>query len=169
MKIIKYPDPILEQVSEEVKQEELSTILSYIPEMQKLMYAVKGVGLAAVQVGILKRFCIMLSKTSDLGYAQDGVDLIINPEIIEVSSETTKDNEGCLSLPLFWEQIERPIEVVAKFIDKDWIERTGVFYGISARCILHEISHMNGILIYKNTSPMKQDMWKKKLKKKGVT
>lgn len=160
MKLIRYPDPILLQPSGHCVQEDLEFINHSVPEMTKVMNDLKGVGLAAVQVGILKRFCIVKD-------ANDNVNLIINPEL-ESGIELKPLEEGCLSLPYFWEKVERFEQVTVRFIDKDWIERRAVFTGQEAQCIQHEIGHMNGELILQTVSPMKQQMWKKKAHKNGA-
>jgi len=172
VELITYPNPLLNQVSEECRKEDIPYIKSLIPEMHKIMNANKGIGLAAVQVGVLKRFCIMQDNSTALGSAAESVDLIVNPKVIEIDCPDPQlEKEGCLSLPGFWELIERPYQVTVQFMDivgDEWIERKGIFYGIKCRCILHEIDHMNGQPIHNKVSVMKREMWKKKLKKKGV-
>lgn len=161
MTLITYPNPILNEVSTAVTEAELAYVKSLVPDMQKVMIQNKGVGLAAVQVGILKRFCIIRDKDNN-------INLIINPLVVEEDTEIQNGQEGCLSLPLFFEQIERPMQLTAEFIDGEFVSRKAVFYGIEARCLLHEIEHMNGTPIHNKVSSMKKQMWVKKLKKKGV-
>lgn len=165
MKIITYPDPRLLQRSEECKQEDLPEILKLKPELLKTMLAAKGLGLAAVQVGILKRYCLMLDMSTALGKEAPQAHVIINPEILEIDPEIQDGDEGCLSIPYTLEKTKRPIQVLVKFRDETWTERTAVFYGIQARCICHEIDHMDGKLFI---STMKLQMWLKKMRKKGV-
>lgn len=158
--IKRYPDPILNQVSVECTEGDLLSIKEAYPAMVKVMNDLHGVGLAAVQVGILKRFCIIKDS-------QDKANLIINPTIIEGSNLTLK-REGCLSLPFFFETIERFDEMTIKYKDDTWTERTAVMSGEEAQCIQHEIGHLNGRLIFNYVSKQKQDLWLKKAKKKGI-
>jgi len=162
MKLIKYPDPILDIQSEPILETELEYIKSIVPDMAKIMKDNNGIGLAGVQVGILKTFCIMYNQSTQ------GIDLIINPVILNQDSEMIKGEEGCLSLPLFWESIERPLEVTAEFMEENWQKVRAVFYGLEARCLIHELEHMIGQPIHNLVSPMKKHMWEKKLIKKGL-
>lgn len=170
MKLIKYPNPILNQKSEICKEEDLPQILQSYPEMCRIMKEHNGVGLAAIQVGIPKTFCIIVSKSTDLGgpHWSTPPSLVINPEVIEISKEIKKEHEGCLSLPMFWEKVERPLEVLVQYRDEQWQLRTAVFYDILARCVLHELDHMLGEPIHNKVSPMVKHMWEKKLQKKGM-
>lgn len=168
MKLIVYPDPILFEKSDICNQSELDWIKKQVPQMKEIMINNNGVGLAAVQVGILKTFCIILSHNSQLGDKNSEVDLIINPVIVEESKEIIKAQEGCLSLPLFYEYIERPESVTATFYDDAWAERTAVFHGMKARCLKHEIDHMMGNPLVNQVSIMKKQMWLKRINKRGL-
>lgn len=165
MKITIYPDPILTMLAKQCEEKELGYIKSVVPEMTKLMLQAKGVGLAAPQVGISKRFCLVVQESS-LKQTKPRVNLIINPELLE-GDQTTRviKDEGCLSLPLFQEKIIRYSEVTVKFTDENWVERKAVFVGLEAQCIQHEIEHLDGKLITEYMSPMKRQMYIKKLKK----
>lgn len=158
--LLKYPDPILNQKSEDCVKSDLPLIKQNFDEMVKIMDKAEGVGLAAVQVGILKRYCIIKSFTGESN-------LIINPVITE-GLDLEKKLEGCLSLPLFSEHIQRFNEVTVTYRDENWIERTAVFTGLQAQAIQHEINHFNGLLLINTVSLMKEQMWKKKLKKRGL-
>lgn len=158
LNLVKYPDPRLYEKSQECTQDELEYIKSLVPEMIRVMD--KGVGIAAIQVGITKRFAIIKSP-------QGINNLIINPEL--VSGENLRSiREGCLSLPMFYENIERFEEVTIKFRDKDWVETYAIMTGEEAQCYQHEENHMNGLLILDTVSMMKKEMWLKKLQKKGL-
>lgn len=160
MKLIRYPNPILNQQSEDCKESDLPFIKESIPEMIKTMDQLKGVGLAAVQVGILKKFCILKDS--------HGVNhVIINPEIIE-GLNLTPIREGCLSLPFFFETIDRFEEITIKFKNDNWEDKTAIFTGIEAQCIQHEMNHFSGLLILDTVSLVKRQMWIKKATKKGV-
>lgn len=160
MKILIYPDPILNERSTYCTEEDIPLIKESLVEMIRLMDGVKGIGLAAVQVGILKRFCIIKDKAGNNN-------VIINPEITSGDDLVLKQ-EGCLSLPLFYENVERFDNVTIKFRDLEWVEREAEMSGQEAQCAQHEASHMDGLLILETVSIMKQQMWKKKLKKRGM-
>ena len=129
-------DPILRKTSKEVK-EITPKIVELIDDMLETMYEANGVGLAAPQVGILKRMVVI-----DIGDGQ-GPFIMINPEIIESDGEQTGD-EGCLSLPGKAGQVTRPNHVKAKFYDLDMNEWEVEGEGLMARCICHELDHLDG-------------------------
>lgn len=159
LKLVRYPDPLLNLVSEDCLETDLPYILSVKDQMIKIMDEYKGIGLAAVQVGILKRFAIIKDKSGKNN-------LIINPET-ELGEEFQEKREGCLSLPLFYETIGRFEQVIVKFRDDNWTQRRAIMNGQEAQCLQHELNHMSGLLILETVSPMKQQMWKIKAKKKG--
>lgn len=159
LKLVRYPDPLLNLVSEDCLETDLPYILSVKDQMIKIMDEYKGVGLAAVQAGILKRFAIIKDKAGQNN-------LIINPEIEQ--GEALQDmREGCLSLPFFYETIVRFEQIIVKFKDETWTEHRAIMNGQEAQCLQHELNHMSGLLILETVSPMKQQMWIKKAKKKG--
>ena len=129
-------DPILRKTSKEEK-EITPKIVELIDDMLETMYEANGVGLAAPQVGILKRMVVI-----DIGDGQ-GSFIMINPEIIESDGEQTGD-EGCLSLPGKAGQVTRPNHVKAKFYDLDMNEWEVEGEGLMARCICHELDHLDG-------------------------
>lgn len=157
--LIKYPNPILKTVSIECTESDLPFINDTVPEMIKLMNSLKGVGLAAIQVGIAKRFCILKDNSTN--------HIIINP-VITVKNEEVKVQEGCLSLPYFYEFIPRSTKITLTYRDEQWIERTTELEGIEAQCIQHELDHLNGVLQEEKVSLMVRGMWLKKAKKKNV-
>lgn len=127
-------DPVLGKVCREVT-EVTPKIVTLIDDMLETMYEANGVGLAAPQVGILKRIVVI-----DVG---EGPIVMINPEIIESDGEQTGD-EGCLSLPGKAGQVTRPNHVKAKFYDLDMNEWEVEGEGLMARCICHELDHLDG-------------------------
>lgn len=129
-------DPLLRKISRPIKNidERTKTLLN---DMLETMYDAQGIGLAAPQVGILRR-CI----TVDVG---EGPHQMINPEIIEETGSDI-DVEGCLSVPNFNGTVERPEEIKVKYQDIDGVEHTIEASGLFARCICHEIDHLDGIL-----------------------
>lgn len=130
-------DAVLRKICKPVKEMNYRTAV-LIDDMFETMYAANGVGLAAPQVGILKRLVVI-----DIG---DGNPLtLINPEIIETSGEQTGD-EGCLSLPGLTGTVTRPMHVVCKALDREMNEITVEGEGLLARAICHEVDHLDGIL-----------------------
>ncbi len=158
-KIVIEPDPILRKKSVELEKvdDELRALLD---DMLETMYAAPGIGLAAVQVGILKRLIVIdISKDKE----NKNPLFLINPEIISLSNKTTIYEEGCLSLPGHFAEIERPAECQIKFIDYEGKEKELKADGLLATCIQHEVDHLNGILFVDYLSKLKKDMIIKKL------
>ncbi len=158
-KIVIEPDPILRKKSEVLEKvdDELRALLN---DMLDTMYAAPGIGLAAVQIGILKRLIVIdISKDKE---KKDPL-FLINPEIISKSKKTTIYEEGCLSLPGHFAEIERPAECQIKFIDYNGKEKELNANGLLATCIQHEVDHLNGILFIDYLSKLKKDMIIKKL------
>ena len=157
--IIIEPDPILRKKSEKLEKvdDELRGLLD---DMLETMYAAPGIGLAAVQVGILKRLIVIdISKDKE----KKNPLFLINPEIISSSKITSVHEEGCLSLPGHFAEIERPAECQIKFIDYNGKEKKLKADGLLATCIQHEVDHLNGVLFIDYLSKLKKDMIVKKL------
>lgn len=165
MNLVRFPDPILNQVSREVTESDLEAIINVVPTMTALMLKHNGVGLAAVQAGMLKRFAI-LNRKADPYYDPNtpATSIIINPEILD-QKNMVRVSEGCLSLPLFSEIFDRAESITVKYRDENWVEKTEEFTGLMAQCLQHEIEHFDGILQSDKVSIMKKQMWEKKLKK----
>jgi len=160
-KIVIEPDPILRKKSENLEKvdNELRLLLD---DMLETMYSAPGIGLAAVQVGILKRLIVIdISKDKE----KKNPIFLINPEIISKSKNTSIYEEGCLSLPGHFAEIERPEECKIKYIDYDGKKKEMKANGLLATCIQHEIDHLNGILFIDYLSKLKKDMIIKKLVK----
>ena len=160
-KIVIEPDPILRKKSENLEKvdNELRLLLD---DMLETMYAAPGIGLAAVQVGILKRLIVIdISKDKE----KKNPIFLINPEIIFKSKKTSIYEEGCLSLPGHFAEIERPEECHIKYIDYDGKKKEMKANGLLATCIQHEIDHLNGKLFIDYLSKLKKDMIIKKLVK----
>ena len=158
-KIVIEPDPILREKSVKLEKvdDELRTLLD---DMLETMYAAPGIGLAAVQIGILKRLIVIdISKDQE----KKSPLFLINPEIIFKSKKTSIHEEGCLSLPGHFAEIERPAECQVKFIDYNGKKKELQANGLLATCIQHEIDHLNGILFIDYLSKLKKDMIVKKL------
>ena len=158
-KIVIEPDPILRKKSDSLEKVD-DEIRKLLDDMLETMYAAPGIGLAAVQVGILKRIIVIdISKDEEKKTPL----FLVNPEIISRSKKTSVYEEGCLSLPGHFAEIERPAECQVKFIDYDGKEKELVADGLLATCIQHEVDHLNGVLFIDYLSKLKKDMIVKKL------
>ena len=160
-KILIEPDPILRKISEPLEKvdDELRKLMT---EMLQTMYNAPGIGLAAIQIGILKRLVVIdLSKENE----KKNPLFLINPEIINRSNNTSIYEEGCLSLPGQFAEIERPAECTLNYIDFNGKEKKLKAEGLLATCIQHEVDHLNGVLFIDYLSKLKKDMIIKKLVK----
>jgi len=135
--IIKYPHPLLRKKSEEVK-EITPEIEQFSQEMKQVMIKNQGVGLAAPQVGVLKR--IMVAQT------KNGLEVLINPVILKKSKKKEIMEEGCLSFPKLFLKIKRPREVEVEFLNLRGKKKKIKASSWEARIFQHEIDHLNGIL-----------------------
>jgi peptide deformylase len=151
--IIKLPDKRLRLVSEPVKRIDAG-IRKLVEDMFETMYDAPGIGLAGIQIGVGKRVVTMdLSKKED-----DHKPLVfINPEITWTSDEKTAREEGCLSIPEYYEEIERPEEVKVKYLDLDGKSHEIKAKGLFATCLQHEVDHINGVLFIDYISKLKRD------------
>ena len=160
-KILTEPDPILRKKCEPLEKVDAET-KKLMDDMLETMYAAPGIGLAAVQVGILKRLVVI-----DISKAEENKKpiFLINPQIIRQSKKTSVYEEGCLSLPGQFAEIERPAECTLKYIDYNGKEKELKADGLLATCVQHEVDHLNGILFIDYLSKLKKDMIIKKLVK----
>ena len=159
--IIKLPDKRLRLVSEPVKRIDAG-IRKLVEDMFETMYAAPGIGLAAIQVGVGKRlFTADLSKKEEAHEPQ----VFINPEIAWASDEKAIHEEGCLSIPEYYEDVERPVQVKVKYLDLDGKAHEIEADGLLARCVQHEIDHINGVLFIDHLSKLKRDRVIKKFSK----
>jgi len=159
--IVKYGQPVLEKPCAEITDFDSEELHKLIEDMFESMYAAKGVGLAAPQIGIGKRIAVIdISTGEDPGQKL----VLINPEIIDTQGAQTSE-EGCLSLPSFREPVTRAQKVTVRAKDatgKDF-EMTGE--GLLARAFLHETDHLNGTLYITHISPLKRDLIRRKIRK----
>jgi peptide deformylase len=163
--IITLPDKRLRLVSEPVKRID-ADIRKLIDDLFATMYDAPGIGLAAIQIGEPKRVITLdLSKKEDNHEPQ----VFINPEIVWTSDETGKYEEGCLSIPEYYEEVERPAAVKVKYLDRDGKAREIEAKGLLATCLQHEIDHINGILFIDHLSKLKRDRVIKKFAKAAKT
>ena len=159
-KIVIEPDPILRKKSEPLENVD-TDLKKLMDDMLETMYAAPGIGLAAVQIGILKRLVVIdISK-----YEKKNPLFLINPEITFKSKITSSYEEGCLSLPGQFAEIERPAECHVNYIDYNGKAKNLKANGLLATCIQHEIDHLNGVLFIDYLSKLKKDMIIKKLAK----
>jgi len=159
--IVKLPDKRLRLKSEPVKRID-SSIRKLVDDLFETMYDAPGIGLAAIQIGVPKRVVTMdLSKKEDDHKPQ----VFINPEVTWKSKETSKYEEGCLSIPEYYEEVERPAQVKVKYLDLEGEEQELEASGLLATCLQHEIDHTNGVLFIDHISKLKRDRVIKKFAK----
>jgi len=163
--IIKLPDKRLRLVSETVKRVD-GDIRTLVTDMFDTMYKAPGIGLAAIQIGVPKRVIILdLSKKES-----DHKPLVfINPEITWESEEKATSEEGCLSIPEYYEEVERPERVKVKYLDLDGKNHEVEAKGLFATCLQHEIDHISGVLFIDHISRLKRDRVIKKFTKAAKT
>ena len=160
-KILIEPDAILRKRCEPLEKVD-SDVRKLMQDMLETMYDAPGIGLAAVQIGILKRLIVIdISKDEK---KRDPL-FLINPVILKSSKKTSTYEEGCLSLPGQFAEIERPAECLLKYIDLSGKEKELKAEGLLSTCIQHEVDHLNGILFIDYLSKLKKDMIIKKLVK----
>ena len=161
-KIIIEPDPILRKKCEPLQKVDTDT-KKLMDDMLETMYTAPGIGLAAVQIGILKRLVVIdISRDEE----KKNPIFLINPEIINQSKQTSVYEEGCLSIPGQFAEIERPAECTLKYINYNGEKKELKADGLLATCIQHEVDHLNGILFIDYLSKLKKDMIIRKLVKK---
>jgi peptide deformylase len=181
--IIEVPDARLKTVSTPVAEVTDET-RALMDDMVDTMYDANGIGLAAIQVGVSQRIVVMdISPSSEeqAASAEDGTDrgdrynldgleveklrYFVNPEIVWTSDETANYQEGCLSVPGFYDDVERPAECRVKFLDYDGTAQEIACAGLLATCIQHEIDHLNGVVFLDRLSRLKRQMILKKIRK----
>ncbi len=169
LEILTVPHPLLTQKARPVRDDEFGPALQkHMSDMLETMYAAPGVGLAGPQVGDLRRLLVVdLPEEDDDGSSEKGIEnlCICNPEIIGTSKEKIRWEEGCLSVPEFWEYFDRPREVTVRFRTPlgEAIERTFVDY--HAVIVQHELDHLEGVVILDRVSRLKRGRYLRKAKK----
>ena len=159
--IIILPDKQLRLVSKPIEKV-TPEIRRLADDMFETMYAAPGIGLAAIQIGIPTRLVVMdLSKKDEAQAPQ----VFINPEITWRSEETGTHEEGCLSIPDYYEEVERPQRVKVNYLDLDGKRHEIEADGLFATCLQHEIDHTNGVLFIDHISKLKRDRVVKKFTK----
>ena len=161
--ILIVPDPILKQVSKPVETVD-DDLRALMDDMLETMYAAPGIGLAAIQVGVAKRVIVM-----DL--AREGEDKqprhFVNPEILWKSEETAPYEEGCLSVPEIYDEVERPSQVKLRYLNYQGETIEEDAEGLYAVCIQHEMDHLDGVLFVDHISRLKREQAIKKVKKQA--
>jgi peptide deformylase len=164
--ILETPDPRLRLVSTPVEtfDDDLRTLVA---DMFETMYDAPGIGLAAIQVGVPKRVLVidLQEPAEEGGEAVRNPRVFINPELFDPSAETTLYNEGCLSVPDQYADVERPTTVHARWRDEHGALYEAEMDGLLAICLQHEMDHLEGVLFIDHLSRLKREMVLKKLEK----
>jgi peptide deformylase len=159
LEILEFPDPRLRtEAKPVVKVTEATRAL--IDDMLETMYAAPGIGLAATQINIHQRLLVM-----DISEDKSSPQVFINPEISVLDPELDEYDEGCLSVPGFYEAVSRPQLVEVSALDRDGNPFTQELAGLAAVCLQHEIDHLNGKLFVDYLSALKRQRIRRKLEK----
>jgi peptide deformylase len=152
--LIILPDPILRQVSKPIETID-SEVKKLADDMLETMYDAPGIGLAAIQIGVARRMLV-------LDVSKEGEDkkplVFINPEVVSASDTRSVYEEGCLSIPDYYAEVERPAVITVKHLDRDGKEQLTEADGLLATCLQHEIDHLNGVLFIEHISKLKREM-----------
>ncbi|MBC6437165.1 MAG: peptide deformylase [Rhodobacteraceae bacterium] len=160
--ILIHPDPKLKAVATPVA--DLSDGLRILADdMLETMYAAPGIGLAAPQVGVLERLIVLDCAREDGATPQPVA--MFNPRVAAASDERNVYEEGCLSIPQIYADVERPAEVTVDWLDRDGNPQCQGFSGLWATCVQHEIDHLDGKLFIDGLKPLKRHMITRKMKK----
>ena len=155
--ILRYPDPRLNTVAKPVAAVD-ARLQTLVDDMLQTMYAAEGIGLAATQVNVHERVVVI-----DVSEERDQPLVLINPEIIWASDEKKINNEGCLSVPGIYDDVERALSVKVQALDLDGNTQTHEADGLLAVCIQHEMDHLMGKVFVEYLSPLKRNRIKTKL------
>ena len=159
--ILTVPNPVLKQVSTPVERVD-DDLRQLMDDMLETMYAAPGIGLAAIQVGVPRQVIVM-----DLARQDDPPEprYFVNPEILWASDETAPYEEGCLSVPEVYDEVDRPARVRLRYLDYNGQEVIEEAEGLFAVCIQHEMDHLEGVLFIDHLSRLKREQAVKKVKK----
>ncbi|MBJ3777405.1 peptide deformylase [Acuticoccus mangrovi] len=162
--ILILPDPVLRKVAEPIAAVD-ERVRTLADDMLETMYEAPGIGLAGPQIGVLERIIVCDVVT------EEGADpnpmVLVNPEILEASEETSTYEEGCLSIPDYTEDVTRPACVRVTYLDRDGERREVAAEGLLATCLQHEIDHLNGVLFIDHLSRLKRDRVTKRFQKQA--
>lgn len=159
--ILTVPNPVLKQVSQPVDKvdDELRALMD---DMLETMYDAPGIGLAAIQIGVAKRVIVMdLARQGEEPQPR----YFVNPEILWASEETAPYEEGCLSVPEYYDEIERPARVRLRYLNYQGEQVEEEADGLYAVCIQHEMDHLEGVLFIDHLSRLKREQAVKKVRK----
>lgn len=155
------PDPLLRQLSKPVERVD-DQLRRFVDDMLETMYDAPGIGLAAIQVGQpLRVLTIDLSKDDEPKAPQ----VFINPEVVRHGDGVSAYEEGCLSIPDYYAEVERPDTVTVQYLDRDGKEQQVEADGLLATCLQHEIDHLNGVLFIDHISKLKRDIVMRRFRK----
>lgn len=164
-KIIEVPDPLLRTISAPVEVVD-GAVRALIGDMLDSMYAARGIGLAAIQIGVPKRVLVIdLQEEGEDGKAVRRPQVFINPEIVSSDEALATYNEGCLSVPDQYAEVDRPATCRVRWLDEHGARHDEVLDGLLATCIQHEMDHLQGIVFLDHLSRLKREMVLKKLAK----
>jgi len=166
LELVKAPDPRLKLVSQPVPEIDRA-LKRFMDDMFETMKEANGIGLAAIQVGVPKRVAVI---DLDPGGPKSQPVYLVNPKIVAASQETTPHNEGCLSVPDFWEDVDRHARVTVEYTDEKGRQQRLEADGLMAIALQHEIDHINGLLFIDHLSKLKRSIALRKsakLKRKG--
>ena len=158
--ILRYPDPRLHTVARPVAAVD-ERVRRLVDDMLETMYGADGVGLAATQVDVHERLIVM-----DTSEQHDRPLVLINPEIVKRSAETAINEEGCLSVPLIYDRVERAARVTVRALGRDGQPFELDAEGLTAVCVQHEMDHLLGKVFVEYLSPLKRDRIRTKMLKK---
>lgn len=172
LEILEIPDPRLRDVAKPIDTVD-DSVRQLAADMLETMYDARGIGLAATQLGIDKRILVIdlqervSEDEDDEGESEVVRDphVVINPELLWVSDETAIYNEGCLSIPEQYAEVERPARCRVRWLDETGASHEEELDGLMATCMQHEIDHLNGVLFIDHISRLKRNMVVKKLEK----
>ncbi|CDM56185.1 MULTISPECIES: peptide deformylase [Rhizobium] len=159
--LIILPDPLLRQVSKPIERVD-ADFQRLADDMLETMYDAPGIGLAAIQIGVPRRMLVI--DVSREGEEKQPL-VFVNPDVVASSDERSVYEEGCLSIPDYYAEVERPATVTVKYLDRDGKEQMVEADGLLATCLQHEIDHLNGVLFIDHISRLKRDMVVKKFTK----
>ena len=172
LEILEIPDPRLRDIAKPIETID-DSVRALAADMLETMYAARGIGLAATQLGIEKRILVIdlqerVTEDEEKEGEGDPVrdpHVVINPELLWVSDELSVYNEGCLSIPEQYAEVERPARCRVRWFDEQGERHEEELEGLMATCMQHEIDHLNGVLFIDHISRLKRNMIIKKLDK----
>lgn len=161
LEILRYPDPRLHKVAKPVSAVD-ARVRRLVDDMLESMYAADGVGLAATQVDVHERIIVL--DTSD---ARDDPRVLINPELVAVSDELVVTDEGCLSVPLIYDKVQRHAVITVRSLDREGRVQEFEAEGLMSICVQHEMDHLIGKVFVDYLSALKRDRIRTRLLKKA--